>query len=154
MLLREMVEKKHCNFVEGAASWEEAIRLACKPLEADGTVEPTYAEQIIACVHEYGPYIVLLPNIAMPHANQKGGGVNGTAISFMKTARPVSFVPGDPEKDATLFFTLASTDSAVHLQNMRKLSELLMNEQLREELLSVTGPEDLLRLDAKYSEAE
>ena len=150
MLLREMVENKHCNFIDGAASWEEAVRLACGPLEADGTVDPTYASQIVECVKKYGPYIVLLPGIAMPHAGQ-GEGVNGTAVSFMKSARPIPFAPGDSEKDAMLFFTLASTDAEVHLRNMQKLSALLMNEEFRAELFDATCPEDLLRLDEKYS---
>ena len=40
-----------------ASDWEEAIRLACSPFVADGTVEPEYAEEVIRCVWKYGPYI-------------------------------------------------------------------------------------------------
>lgn len=149
-MLREFVEQNHYNFIDKAASWEEAIRLSCKKLEMDGTVEKNYAEDIIACVKKYGPYIVLMPNVAMPHSQEGASGVNKTAIGFMKVEEPVKFDSEDEEKDARLFFTLASCNSEQHLNNMQKLSEMLMNEELIEELLNAKTPEDLLVLQEKY----
>lgn len=149
-MLREFVEKKHYLFAEEAKDWEDAIRMSCKSLEADGTVEAEYAEQIVECVRKYGPYIVLMPGVAMPHSQEGAKGVHKTAIGFMKLKKPVSFDPEDPEKDATLFFTLAACDSDQHMQNMMKLSEMLMNEDLVKELMDAETPEDLLRLHEKY----
>ena len=139
-MLREFVEKKHYLFAEEAADWEEAILMSCKSLEAD----------IVECVKKYGPYIVIMPNVALPHSQEGAVGVNKTAIGFMKLDKPVSFDPDDPEKDARLFFTLASCNPNQHLDNMTRLSEMLMNEELVEELLDASGPEDLLRLQEKY----
>ena len=102
------------------------------------------------CVRKYGPYIVIMPKIAMPHSQEGAVGVNKTAIGFMKLEKPVSFDPNDPEKDAQLFFTLASCNPEQHLNNMMRLSEMLMNEELVAELLEAKGPEDLLRLQEKY----
>ena len=149
-MLREFVEKKHYLFAEEAKDWEDAIRMSCRSLEADHTVDPEYAEQIVECVRKYGPYIVLMPGVAMPHSQEGARGVHSTAIGFMKLKQPVSFEPGDPDKDATLFFTLAACDSDQHMQNMVKLSEMLMNEDLVEELKKAETPEDLLRLQEKY----
>lgn len=149
-MLREFVEQKHCMFIDKADSWEEAIRLSCKMLEADGTVEENYAEAIIESVKKYGPYIVLMPNVAMPHAQEDAYGVNKTAIGFMKVEEPVSFSEGDLERDARLFFTLASCNPEQHLENMKKLSEMLLNEELVNELLTAKVPEDLLVLQEKY----
>lgn len=64
-MLREFVEKKHVKFADSAPDWREAIRMSCEVLEADGTIEENYKEDIIACVEKYGPYIVIAPNIAM-----------------------------------------------------------------------------------------
>ena len=86
----------------------------------------------------------------MPHSQEGAKGVHKTAIGFMKLKKPVSFDPEDPEKDATLFFTLAACDSDQHMQNMMKLSEMLMNEDLVKELMDAETPEDLLRLHEKY----
>lgn len=149
-MLKEFVETGHCLFADEAKDWKEAIRMSCQSLEADKTVEKGYAQQIVTCIETYGPYIVLMPGVAMPHAQEGAAGVNRTAIGFMKLKKPVSFEPGNPDKDAVLFFTLAACSSGQHMQNMVKLSEMLMNEKLVEELKKAEGPEDLLRLHEKY----
>ena len=109
-----------------------------------------YVEAVINCVKKYGPYIIIAPNIAMPHSTEGAEGVNETAICFMKVEEPVHFDPEDPEKDARLFFVLASADHEKHLENMMRLSEMLMNEELVEELLEAKSKEDLLAIDKKY----
>ena len=60
---------------------------------------------------------------------------------------------GNPELDAQLFFTLAACNNEQHLQNMSRLSEMLMNEELVEELADVETEEDLLKLQEKYLDA-
>ena len=149
-MLREFVEKKHYKFAEEAPDWKEAIRMSCESLEADGTIGPNYKDEIIACVEKYGPYIVIMPNVAMPHSSEGAQGVNKTAIGFMKLEKPVSFDPEDPEKDAQLFFTLASCNPEQHLDNMARLSEMLMNDDVVEALANAKTPEDLLQIQEKY----
>ncbi|MFW5633210.1 MAG: PTS sugar transporter subunit IIA, partial [Acetivibrio ethanolgignens] len=144
------VMKKHYKFAESAVDWKEAIRMSCEPLELDGTVDAGYKEALVHCVEEYGPYIVIMPKVAMPHSQEGAKGVHKTAISFMKLDKPVSFEPGNPEMDAQLFFTLASCNSSEHLNNMSRLSEMLMNEELIEQLLEAESEEDLLRLQKEY----
>ena len=78
-MLREFVEKKHYLFAEEAKDWEDAILMSCKSLEADGTVESNYAHDIVECVRKYGPYIVIMPKIAMPHSQEGSANVNKTA---------------------------------------------------------------------------
>ena len=114
------------------------------------SIEANYKEDIVACVEKYGPYIVLMPNIAMPHSQEGAEGVHKTSIGFMKLDKPVSFDPEDPEKDAQLFFTLASCNPEQHMNNMVRLSELLMNEEVVAALLKAETPEDLLEIQKQY----
>lgn len=151
MLLREIVEKKHCNFIESADGWEDSIRQSCKPLVADGTVTEGYAEEIIGCVKKHGPYIAIMPGFALPHSAENSTCAKGTAISFMKVETPVSFSEGDPDKDAVVFFTLASVDSDQHLKNMRRLFTMLTDENLCADLLKVRSADDLLALAERYA---
>ena len=116
-MLRTFVEQKHYKFAEEAKDWKDAIRMSCESLEADGTVEGNYKEDIIDCVEKHGPYIVIMPNVAIPHSQEGTAGVNKTAIGFMKLEKPVSFDENDQEKDAQLFFTLASCNPDQHLQS-------------------------------------
>ena len=149
-VLREFVEKNHYLFAPGAKDWQEAVRMSCRPLEADGTVGVGYAQEIIDCVEKYGPYITIMPGVAIPHSQEGGVSVYKTAISVMKLEEPVSFDPEDPEKDAQLFFALASCDPNQHLDNMMRFSEIMMNEDVVEALFQASCPEDLLEIQRKY----
>lgn len=151
MLLREIYEQKHYAFVEGELSWQDAVRESCKPLEADGTCDERYAEEIIACIEKHGPYIIITPNVAMPHSTEGAEGAHKTAIGFMHTSEWVSF--GDePDQKVKTFFTLCSTDPEAHLQNMQRLVNTLLNEEALERLKSIETPEELLEIDAIVGE--
>ena len=145
-MFKEFVEKKHYSFHEGFDDWRDAVRAACAPLLADGTIEKEYPEIIIEKVEELGPYIVIAPNICIPHA-ERGRGVNDTAMCFMKTEKPVSFDPNDPDKDARIFVVLAATDDEVHLNNLIALSETLSDEDIVAKVLEAKTPEDLLKIE-------
>jgi len=151
LLLKTFVEENHYLFAEKAADWRESVRMSCKSLEADGTLDPSYADEVIACVEKHGAYIVIIPGIAIPHSMEGAKGVNKTAIGFMKLEQPVSFDNSDPDKSASVFFTLASENHDAHLANMSQLFTMLSDDDLIEELFKVKGPEDLLRLDEKYA---
>ncbi|MBQ2086951.1 MAG: PTS sugar transporter subunit IIA [Selenomonas sp.] len=145
-MFKEFVEKKHYSFHEGFDDWRDAVRAACAPLLADGTIEKEYPEIIIEKVEELGPYIVIAPNICIPHA-ERGRGVNDTSMCFMKTEKPVSFDPNDPDKDARIFVVLAATDDEVHLNNLMALSETLSDEDIVAKVLEAKTPEDLLKIE-------
>lgn len=143
-MFKELIEKKRYSFHDGFETWEEAIEAACQPLIKDGAILEEYVDLIIKNVKEYGPYIVIAPDICIPHA-QEGKGVNETAVCFMKTKRPVHF-SDSPEHDARLFFVLASTDNSIHLQNLAELVEYLSDENIVKKLLKAESIEDIKNL--------
>lgn len=142
-LLTSMIERGHVSFHESAPSWREAIKASYAPLLKDNTVEETYVEAVVSCVDTYGPYIVIMPDIAMPHTTLTAQGCHGNAIAFMKVEQEVDFEPGDPDKKARVFFSLASCNSEQHLSNIQQLMDMLMNEEILDLLKSATSIEDL-----------
>lgn len=140
-MLQELIEKKRYSFHEGFDTWEEAVHAACVPLIEQNAIDKLYVDEIIGSIKKHGPYIVIAPNICIPHA-QEGKGVNETAICFMKTEKPVHF-SDDPEHDAQLFFVLASTDNERHMQNLMNMVNLIENEANVEKLLRAKTVEDL-----------
>jgi PTS system ascorbate-specific IIA component len=92
-----------------------------------------------------------MPGIALPHSMENSPNAYNTAIAFTKINKPVSFDQNDPEKSASVFFTLAATDNELHLKNMRKLFKMLTDEALCADLLTAASKEDILALDKKYS---
>ncbi|MBQ1379718.1 MAG: PTS sugar transporter subunit IIA [Erysipelotrichaceae bacterium] len=152
MLLKDIVEANHYSFVDSFDSWQDSIYGAAQPMVADGTLDNQYLDKIIENVNTYGPYFIIMPNVAMPHSTLGGTGVYKTAIGFCKVKEPVVFDPNDETKNARLFFTLAAVDNEQHLQNMVQLSEMLVKEGIVEDLLAAETKEDLLDIDKKYSD--
>ena len=150
MLLNDLVEKKLTCYEESFDDWRDAIRANGQPLKREGYIEDEYIDAVIACVEKFGPYIVIIPNVAMPHSTEGAPGVKNTGIGFMKVEQPVHFDPEDPEKDARLFFMLASDNPDTHLNNIMQLADMLSNDDLVNDLLDVKNDEDLLAVAAKY----
>ncbi|OOB78903.1 MAG: PTS sugar transporter subunit IIA [Epulopiscium sp. Nele67-Bin002] len=143
-MIKKILDKGRYCFHESFDSWEEAIRASVVPLVVEGIADVNYGEDIINAVKEYGPYIVIAPDVCIPHAKE-GKNVSETAISFMKTEKPVQF-SDNPEENANLFFVLASTDNEQHLENLMALVDLLDDPAKKDLLMAAKCPEDLRKL--------
>lgn len=149
-MLQNIIDKKLYSFQETCENWEEAIKLACQPLLDAGIIEPEYPQYIINNVHEFGPYIVIAPEICIPHA-QEGKGVNETAVAFMNVEVPVDFGEGADFKPR-LFFVLASTNNEKHLENLSELVTLVEDESIIELFVNARSKEDLQNILEKVGE--
>ena len=149
-MLKEIIEKGYYSFEQRFDDWQEAIRASYRPLLEAGVVEDIYVQAVIDCVNKYGPYIDIVPDIAMPHSPEGAKGCHGTAISFMKVETPVDFDKQDPDKKARLFFSLAAVDHEQHLHNIQELMDALMNEELVNALLKAHTVEELQQAAQTY----
>lgn len=147
-MLKEILEKNLYAFYDDAKDWQDAISKSLIPLIENGVCKKEYEKELIDCVEKYGPYIVIEEGIAMPHSTQGGGNVLRTEIGFAKFKNAVKF---DEENEASLFFTLASENSDVHIENIQKLMEVLTNDELKEELFKINSVEELEQLSRKYN---
>lgn len=134
--------KGNIQFLNSVSSWEEAIKESAAPLRKDGNITEQYIEDMIQNVHTNGPYIVIVPGIAMPHA-QNEGGVIKTGVSLLKLDEAVSF---PQEKKVNLLFTLAAEDTSGHLDLISDLSSLLIEDEVREKLEQSNSEQEILDL--------
>ena len=145
MLLKKLIAQDRVFFVDGFDSWEDAVRAGAQPLIRDGAIEEVYIQSMIDCINKYGPYIVIAPDVAMPHAQGGSVGVKETAIAFMKTRRKVHF-SDSPEHDARLFFVLASVDSDSHMDMLQSLVEEISDEDFLASLVEADNVDELKNL--------
>lgn len=143
-MFKELIKKQRVMFADGFDRWEDAIRAAAQPLLRDGAIEESYIDDMIANVNKFGPYIVIAPDVAMPHA-QGGTGVRETAISFMKVHRPVSF-SASREHDARLLFVLASVDNDSHLGMLQALVAAISDDDILAQLPEIQCIADLQKM--------
>ena len=124
-------------------SWQEAIQESCLILLQKHIIDQSYVDEIIQCVETFGPYIIIAPEVAMPHSSEESAGVFGTAISFTKFKQSVTFTGDQEAKTATLFFTLAA-------QNLQQLMDLLITDGVIADLLETNTPMDFKEVMEKY----
>lgn len=152
--LSELLTHETIALDERADDWQGAIRLAGGLLESAGVAESAYTQAMVDSVHQNGPYIVLAPGFAFPHARPSEA-VHRTGMSWVRLASPVEF--GSRANDpVTLVVALAATDSSSHQQAMASLATVLTDTSLRASLDAATTPAEvhaLLRGEASPSAA-
>ncbi len=127
--------------------WAEAVKVTTAYLETKGYVTSDYASAIIQSTIDNGPYYVLCPGIAMPHARPEAGVLKtGLGIHVFPTA--VDF--GSDMGPANVLLTLAATDSDTHIEVIQALSEMLVDEANITKLAAASSKEDVLNIIKSY----
>ena len=85
-----------------------------------------YIDLTIKCVEENGPYIVIIPGLALSHSRPDVS-VNKTGLSLITLSKPVCFDCDNDPVDIVL--TLAATDDTSHLQKLQSMAEFISDEE-------------------------
>jgi mannitol/fructose-specific phosphotransferase system IIA component (Ntr-type) len=130
--LSELLPRERIKLDVKVTNWQEAIREAGKLLWESGAVTSEYIEAMVNVAKELGPYIVIAPGIALPHAATEAG-AKQTALSLVKLVDPVYF--GNPDNDPVqLVFGLSAIDKKVHIRALQALAELFLSKDLVSQL--------------------
>lgn len=125
-----------------ADDWEDAVAQAALPLVQEGKIESRYIYGIIDSAKESGPYFVIMPQVALPHARPEQGAIK-SAIGIATLSIPVDF--GSEENDPVKYlFTLSAVDSESHLSALVQLAELLENQAFFECLDQAKDPTEVM----------
>lgn len=154
MLKASLIENNAIKLGVSVNNWQEAVKVGTDMLVESGAIEPCYYDAIISAVSKLGPYIVIAPGLAMPHARPEDG-VNRTAFALVTLAEPVKF-DGEDEPVRVLV-TLAGSDSNTHLKGITEIMQLFEDDDPNSEtgvdlesiLQCKTGDDVLAVLDKK-----
>ncbi len=124
-LKQSLIENNSIKLNQTAASWEEAIKIGTDMLVSSGAIEPRYYDNIISKVKEMGPYIILSPGLAMPHARPEEGVIK-TAFALVTLKEPV-FFDGE-EEGVQVLITLSGSSSDEHMQGIMEITQVLEDE--------------------------
>jgi len=147
-MLKEMLTEDVIRIYDSAENWQQAIQFGCQPLLDNGAIEQSYVDAIYRTHQEIGPYYVVGPGIAMPHARPEDG-VNRLSLSLIIIKNGVNFnnEENDPVK---LLLTLAATDSESHVVAIQQLVELFMNEEHIEAICNASNVAEIRNIVEKY----
>lgn len=125
--------------------WKEAVELSAELLAAAGVVEKErYGPAMISTVEELGPYVVIGPGLAIPHARPEDGALKvGISVAVLKT--PVEF--GNEEHDPVdLVFGFATPDKDAHVDTIRDLVDFFKNQQNLDALRAAKTKEEAMEI--------
>lgn len=151
--LSELLSPEGIRLDAEVADWREAVRTAGTLLEAQGVADADYTRAMITTVEEKGPYIVVAPGFALPHARPTDG-VARTGLAWLRLATPVPF-GHDSHDPVSLVVALAAVDSSAHTRAMAQLARRLAEPSTREALdLAGSAQEVLHVLDGGKASGE
>lgn len=121
-LKQSLIENHSILLNQTAANWEEAIKIGTDLLVKAGTIEPRYYDNIVSKIKEMGPYIILAPGLAMPHARPEEGVIK-TSFALVTFENPIYFEGED--EPVHVMLTLAGSDSDQHMQGLMEITQVL-----------------------------
>lgn len=150
--LTDLLKEELIQQVDSVSTWQDAVGLAAQPLLDLGYIEESYIQAMIASINETGPYIVLAPKVAVPHASPDAG-VHQLGISLLQVKEPVDFSEDDDDdKKVQLIFVLAAVDSTAHLRALQELALILDDEEAIDSLIAASDPREILAIIDKIIE--
>jgi PTS system ascorbate-specific IIA component len=124
-MIINMLKRENVQIIDRVKDWQEAIFAAVNPLVRTGYAEERYIKGIIENTFKYGPYYILMPNVALIHGRPDQGVIEKQlAVTLLK--EPVQF--SEKSYPVKLLIALAATDSESHVGAMKEIAAILMKE--------------------------
>ena len=130
-----------------ADDWEDAVRQSGILLRDSGAVTDAYVDAMVENIKENGPYVVICPETALPHANVEEG-VIFEAASLVRLKNPVEF--HHESNDPVRYVIGMSVKSAESVnQAIYDLMMIFGNKKIRRRLDNVSDKESILNVICK-----
>lgn len=139
-MIKELLES-NIQILPQVDSWEEAIKIASRPLLEKRYIEPRYIDTMISKVNELGFYIVLSEDVAMPHSRPEDG-VLKMGMSLLKLDTPAKF----GNNNIQIVITLAAKDNESHIDALTNLVELLNDDEKIEKIKLAKTNQEILEI--------
>ncbi len=139
--LLKMISQKKIGLNVQVKNWEEAVRAGGKLLVSSGEVEECYIDAMVRTVRSMGPYIVIAPGVALPHARPEDG-VKIPCMSLITLKTPVNF--GNKINDPVrLVISFATVDKEKHIEALTALARIIGDRSRVEALMNAKEIENI-----------
>lgn len=142
--LSSLLKIQHIQTLESVSDWRKAIQIAAAPLVENHFIETDYVEAMIDVLDKTGPYVVVSPLIAIPHARPQDG-VNELGMSLLQLKNSISFSEKGTHP-VKLLIVLAAVDGDSHLKALGELTKILNDKKLKDQLIAAESAEKIYEL--------
>ena len=127
-----------------AENWEEAVRISGRLLYRTGMVKESYIEAMVDTIRENGDYVVIYPDLAIPHAEAEKGAVK-EGISFVRLKKPVCFLD-HKDKSVTYVIGLSVLNADSINDILYNLVKMFSNDAFKEKLNAIKTEKEMYEL--------
>lgn len=147
-LLQDLLSEDNVSFRYPAETWEDVIRHGGQLMVDAGFTDPTYTEAMIDVVRDMGPYIVLAPGLAMPHARPEMG-AKQVGAALVTLEKPIDF--GSTENDpVSVAVFLCAPNKDEHIQLLTDIATLFEDEEFLDAAVNFESIEDVQSFLAEH----
>lgn len=141
--MKNLLKLENCFIRNSVTDWKDAIEVAVRPLVEQGYCEERYIDGIFENTEKFGPYYVLMENLALIHASTSQGAIK-TQLAVTVLKEPVRFKPDG--YDVRVLVTLVAQDPESHLGAMQAVSRIFTDPEQVQELLDATSSETVYEI--------
>ncbi|WP_109079284.1 PTS sugar transporter subunit IIA [Aggregatibacter kilianii] len=146
-MLKDYLPTAHIQLIEQIEDWQKAVQLCAEPLLNEGLIETRYIARIFQLHQEIGPYFVIAPQIAMPHARPEDG-ANAQALSLLVVKQGVDFQSeNDP---VNLIILLAAKNNDSHIEMLSAVAELLSDDKAVQSMIRADNTTQIENIISHY----
>ena len=132
---------QYINIINNEVTWEQSIHLVAQPLLNNNYISSVYISEIFESIKQLGFYIVISPQIALPHSRPSIS-VLKTGFSVLKSNKSIKF--GDSNINLVVMF--CSIDETSHINMLSGLCNKLCNEDTLNQILKATTVVEIYNL--------
>jgi PTS system ascorbate-specific IIA component len=127
-----------------AIDWRDAVRQAGDLLVEAGLVKPGYVTAMVSTMEASGPYFVIAPGLAVPHARPEAG-VISAGLGVLLLSKPVCF--GSAANDPVdILIPFASGSSDRHVEILSFLATFLSEPGILDKMRRAVYPSDIRKM--------
>jgi len=143
-MIKTWLPAENIQIVDSVSDWKQAIRLSAQPLLAKETMTEAYIDAIFNSHQELGPYYVLAPGLAMPHARPEQGAIKN-GLSLLHIKQGVSF---DAEENDPIYVVimLCALSGDEHINMITALADIFSDDERLSALLKASSIEEIQRV--------
>ncbi len=118
---------------------QQVMELAGGLLEKQGCITPSYTENLIESFENYGVYMMIDEDVAIPHTKNTGN-VHETGFTFIRLQSPIHF----ENHSLSMFFTFCTRNNKEHLEALILIADIIKDEETKKSMETMSSPEEIL----------
>lgn len=148
-MLKDYLDPRAVSLGNEVEDWRGAIETTGQLLVDSEAAEEKYVQAMVRTTEELGPYVVIAPGVAIPHARPEDG-AKKVALGLSVLSEPVEF--GSKENDPVdLVFGFSTTDSEAHMELIQALADFIEKEENCQALRDAETVEEVMEIVERSS---